>query len=43
MAQGFLSDRIYFAVQQNVYRVEIEWIQYQWVIRNIQVVAFVDV
>ena len=42
MAQGFLSHGIYVVDQQIVHRVEIEWIQYQFVIRNIQVVAFVE-
>ena len=42
MAQGFLFHGIYVVDQQIVYRVEIEWIQYQFVIRNVQVLAFVD-
>ena len=42
MAQGFLSLRLYLLVQEIGFRVEIEWIQCQFVIRNIEAVAFVD-
>ena len=42
MAQGFLSWYIFLANQQLLFRVEIEWYQYQFVITKAQVVAFVE-